>query len=92
MSPTVLLVEDDRELRSTLVQALSVEGYTVATAASVADARAQAAHRRPDRPMDIVLLDLSLPDGDGETLLADHSEACSTARRRSRSIGTGQAS
>ncbi len=71
MSPTVLLVEDDRELRSTLVQALSVEGYTVATAASVADARAQAAHRTPDRPMDIVLLDLSLPDGDGETLLAD---------------------
>lgn len=71
MSHSVLLVEDDRELRSTLVQALSVEGYTVATAASVADARAQAAHRSPERPVDLVLLDLTLPDGDGQSLLSE---------------------
>jgi two-component system KDP operon response regulator KdpE len=40
----VLLVEDDRELRTTLREALSVENYRVMTAASAADARAQLAH------------------------------------------------
>ncbi|MBT9465146.1 response regulator [Hydrogenophaga sp.] len=66
MSLRVLLVEDDRELRGTLRESLTVEGYEVAAAASLADARALLAHG----DVDIVLLDLGLPDGDGETLLA----------------------
>ena len=40
----LLLVEDDRELRATLREALAVEGYEVLTAASLADAMAQLAH------------------------------------------------
>ena len=40
MTLTVLLVEDDRELRRTLRDALQVEGYRVHAAASMADARA----------------------------------------------------
>jgi len=64
----VLLVEDDRELRTTLREALSVENYRVMTAASAADARAQLAHLGGD--VDLVLLDLGLPDEDGESLLA----------------------
>ena len=66
MSLTVLLVEDDRELRGTLRESLTVEGYAVLAAASLADAHALLSNGR----VDIVLLDLGLPDGDGETLLA----------------------
>ncbi|HVK33742.1 MAG TPA: response regulator [Burkholderiaceae bacterium] len=70
MSGTVLLVEDDRELRATLREALEVEGWRVHAAASLADARALLANALHDAPPDAVLLDLGLPDGDGESLLA----------------------
>ncbi|MBL8361936.1 MAG: response regulator [Rubrivivax sp.] len=66
---TVLLVEDDRELRATLRDALEAAGYLVRTAASQADALAQLAHAAPDA-FDLVLLDLGLPDGDGAAVLA----------------------
>ena len=62
----VLLVEDEKELRATLAGALRVEGYAVQTAASLSDGLALLAHS----PVDLVLLDLGLPDGDGESLLA----------------------
>ncbi len=65
MTTRVLLVEDDRELRRTLQAALAVEGYDVLTAASLAEGRALLDHAA----VDLVLLDLGLPDGDGETLL-----------------------
>ncbi len=71
MSHRVLLVEDDRVLRSSLREALSIEGHDVRTAASLADARAQLKHASPDEPIDLVLLDLGLPDGDGQALLAE---------------------
>ncbi len=69
MSLTVLLVEDDRELRATLRQALTVEGYRVIASASLVDARAVLAHGAGSSSVDLVLLDLGLPDGDGQTLL-----------------------
>jgi two-component system KDP operon response regulator KdpE len=69
MSRRVLLVEDDPELRATLREALSVEGYAVLPAASAADALALSAHAAPAGGIDLVLLDLGLPDGDGEALL-----------------------
>ncbi|CAN5192547.1 two-component system response regulator KdpE [soil metagenome] len=62
----VLLVEDDKELRATLAGALRVEGYAVQTAASLSEGLALLTHS----PVDLVLLDLGLPDGDGESLLA----------------------
>jgi two-component system KDP operon response regulator KdpE len=69
VSIRVLLVEDDRELRSTLRQALEVEGYAVQPAASAADAAAQWRHGGAGA-FAIVLLDLGLPDADGTSLLA----------------------
>lgn len=71
MTMTVLLVEDDRELRATLREALTVEGYKVLPAASLADARALLAHAGRAGGIDLALLDLGMPDGDGETLLAE---------------------
>ena len=70
MSLRVLLVEDDRELRTTLRDALAVEGYAVQTAASLADALAQQRIAQADKAFDLVLLDLGLPDGDGAGLLS----------------------
>ena len=66
MSLRVLLVEDDADLRATLRGALQVEGHDVLTAASLSEGQALLANSR----FDVVLLDLGLPDGDGEALLA----------------------
>ena len=75
MSLRVLLVEDDRDLRATLRESLEVEGYKVLTAASLQEGMLLLQHAgstgRHDRPgVDLVVLDLGLPDGDGEALLA----------------------
>ena len=71
MSRTVLLVEDDRALRNSLREALSVEGYDLKTAASLADARAQLRNLPMGKTMDLVVLDLGLPDGEGQSLLTE---------------------
>ena len=70
MALKVLLVEDDRELRQTLYEALKIEGYEVVTSASNAHAAAVIRHSMgSDKPLDLVILDLGLPDGDGADLL-----------------------
>ncbi|WP_287877984.1 MULTISPECIES: response regulator [Acidovorax] len=71
MSHRVLLVEDDRVLRSALREALTIEGYALQTAASLTDARAQLQHAPHGETIDLVLLDLGLPDGEGQALLAE---------------------
>lgn len=71
MNRTILLVEDDRELRATLRDALLLEGYKLITAASLSEAIAITLNSRAaGNELSLVLLDLGLPDGDGETLLA----------------------
>lgn len=61
MPDSVLLVEDDALIASSLDRALSSRGYLVATCDTVAAAIAAIEHEPPD----LVLLDLGLPDGDG---------------------------
>src|SRR5215213_5208993 len=61
MARSILVVEDDATLRETLVDALEVEGFTVASAA---DGRAALTRFRADKP-DLVLLDLMLPELSG---------------------------
>ncbi len=68
MSMHVLLVEDDRALRQTLQSALETEGYAVTGSGSCADAMALLTHH--PQPVDLVVLDLGLPDADGGDLLA----------------------
>lgn len=71
MSADILLIEDDAALRHTLQEALSLEGYGVTGAASLSEARALLKHRPAHLPpWDIWLLDLNLPDGVGQELLA----------------------
>jgi two-component system KDP operon response regulator KdpE len=79
MSASVLLVEDDRELRTTLRAALEVEGWRVQASASLSDAQALLAHGARAEPFDVVLLDLGLPDGDGQALMASLRRTPGTA-------------
>jgi two-component system, OmpR family, KDP operon response regulator KdpE len=65
MSLRVLVVEDDREIRSMIQSSLAVEGFEVQTAVSVSEAAALLHNSPPD----VVLLDLGLPDGDGSDLV-----------------------
>ena len=73
MTARILLVEDDRQLRTTLRSALELEGYAVLPAASLADALTQWRHLQDQARgsgVDLVVLDLGLPDGDGQDFLA----------------------
>jgi two-component system, OmpR family, KDP operon response regulator KdpE len=65
MTLRVLVVEDDREIRSLMQSSLGVEGFEVLTAVSVSEASALLRHSSPH----VVLLDLGLPDGDGIELV-----------------------
>jgi two-component system KDP operon response regulator KdpE len=58
---TVLLIEDERQMRRFLRVTLQSEKYGVFEADTAADGLSQAATRKPD----VVLLDLGLPDMDG---------------------------
>ncbi|GBQ80729.1 response regulator transcription factor [Acetobacter malorum] len=66
----ILVVDDDRILRQTLVEQLQLEGeFTVQEAASLAEAREKL--KAPDSRFDALLLDVSLPDGDGRDFCAE---------------------
>lgn len=59
----VLIVDDEAELLSVVTRALTQDGHAVTTAGSLASAR-----EAISSPPDVVVLDLSLPDGVGLTL------------------------
>src|SRR5512139_3786672 len=63
-SGSILVVDDDSEVRDMIVEYLSTHGFEVAQAGSGEEMRAALAHRVPD----VVLLDLNLPGEDGLTL------------------------
>ena len=65
-----LVVDDDLDAAETMAMLIANEGFTVATAGSLRDARRQMALQEPD----IVLLDLMLPDGSGMELFNDAKE------------------
>jgi two-component system response regulator AtoC len=82
--PHALIVDDHSATLSSLAEVVEAEGFTVARARSLQDARQQVqAH-----PPEVILLDLHLPDGEGMTLLDDLDLASSP----SVVLVTGQAS
>ncbi len=65
----VLVVEDEAQVAASLRDLLEREGYTVRLAATLAEARrALAPHAAP---VDVMLLDWRLPDGEGIDLLRE---------------------
>ncbi len=61
----VLLIEDEEPIRRFLVTTLEAEGYTVHEAGTARQGEALAGNRR----IDVFLVDLGLPDGDGLQLI-----------------------
>jgi len=65
--PTVLIVDDSLTVRMDLADAFSAAGFEVTLCESLADARRALA----DEPVDVIVLDVLLPDGDGIDLLQE---------------------
>jgi two-component system, NtrC family, response regulator AtoC len=65
--PHALVVDDDADSAEMMAVLIANEGFTVATAGSLLDARRQMSLQEPD----VVLLDLMLPDGNGMQLISD---------------------
>jgi DNA-binding response OmpR family regulator len=63
----VLIVEDDTRIAAFLDRGLRAEGYSVTTAATANEA--EAALGLFNEQLDLMLLDLGLPGGDGEDIL-----------------------
>lgn len=63
----VLVVEDDADVSSVLASMLAAEGHRVVEADTAARALIEARSHQPD----VVLLDLGLPDRDGQQLIRD---------------------
>ena len=63
---TVLLVDDEHQLRRVMKDLLEREGYTIAEAADGVEALDQADRHAPD----VIVLDLNLPTLDGYTVLS----------------------
>ncbi|HEY7424364.1 MAG TPA: response regulator [Gemmataceae bacterium] len=66
--PTLLLVEDDELVRDAMTRLFVREGYLVLTAPTGHDAIGLL--RTPSSPIDVVLLDIGLPDVSGADLCA----------------------
>jgi len=65
----ILIVDDDDSLRETLVDQLAIDGeFSAVQAATIKEAETQLFAR--DARFDAVILDVSLPDGDGRDLCA----------------------
>jgi len=70
---TVLVIEDDERVARSFCRVLGLAGYATVSAGSVAAARACIAGARSEGAScySVVLLDLKLPDGDGEDLIVE---------------------
>ncbi len=67
MQTNILIVEDEREIRRFLRNALESEGCRVFDAETLQRGLIEAATRKPD----LIILDLGLPDGDGIDYIRD---------------------
>jgi len=65
VNPTVLVIDDELQIRRLLRVCLEANGYRVLDAATGQEGISEAAQHRPD----VVLLDLGLPDLDGVAVL-----------------------
>lgn len=68
---TILVVDDEPDIRMTVQEILADEGYDVSTAENAATAR----ERRESIKPDLVLLDIWMPDEDGITVLKGWRDA-----------------
>ena len=67
---TILVIDDEPQIRKFLRISLVSQGYTVLEAATGAEGLSQAALNKPD----VMVLDLGLPDMDGQQVLCEFRE------------------
>ncbi|HUK66435.1 MAG TPA: sigma-54 dependent transcriptional regulator, partial [Anaeromyxobacteraceae bacterium] len=65
MAATLLIVDDERNIQVTLARALALEGYLTETASG----GAEALEKLSALPVDLVVMDVKMPDLDGLTVL-----------------------
>src|SRR5688500_1241601 len=65
--PHALIVDDDPDIVDLLQEVARIEGFTIARAHSLRDARIELGRQRPD----VLLTDLRLPDGEGIELVRE---------------------
>ena len=68
--PTILVIDDEAQIRKFLRISLAAQGYKVLEGANGSDGLTQAALAKPD----LVVLDLGLPDMDGQQVLRELRE------------------
>ena len=74
MTSRVLIIEDEPDIRKTIDYNLSKESYEVIQAASIEEGEKAIASNK----IDVIILDLMLPDGSGLTLCRDIKSESST--------------
>lgn len=67
LAPTIIIVEDEKQIRRFVRDALETEGFHVFEAETVRQGLVEAGTRKPD----LVILDLGLPDRDGIEFIRD---------------------
>jgi DNA-binding NtrC family response regulator len=72
--PHALIVDDDESFTSALAEFMEMEGFTAATARTLEEARAKIR----GFPLDILLVDLMLPDGSGIDFIHEIDPALAT--------------
>jgi two-component system response regulator AtoC len=81
--PQALIVDDEPNSVHAMAELVEKEGFTTATAGTLAEARGRLAEDRPD----VILVDLMLPDGSGLSIL----DELDPARRTEVILVSGQA-
>jgi two-component system, OmpR family, KDP operon response regulator KdpE len=67
IAPTAVIVEDEKQIRRFVRQALEAENWHVFEAETLKQGLTEAGTRKPD----LVIIDLGLPDGDGVDFIRD---------------------
>jgi sigma-B regulation protein RsbU (phosphoserine phosphatase) len=71
--PSLLVVDDNQQIRELLVSALQPEGFCCI---ETAEGAVQARRRLEQRSFDVVITDIAMPDGDGIELMQWATEHC----------------
>lgn len=66
---SILIVDDEQDIRDSLESRLQAAGFRVQTASSGQEAVATFIQRFYEAPFDVILLDINLPDMDGVDIL-----------------------
>ena len=70
-APRVLVVDDEASLRTALFRIFDRKGFQVVTASRIEEAKV---FTPVEQPLDLAIIDLNLPDGDGLSLMASIKE------------------